>query len=176
MEQEPPLESQSAFKHMNFTPMTEAVAHQIVAWRYPPPYEIYNVSASQHTSVTRNLLDPKNRYECVYHDDLGLMGFACFGADAQVPGGQYKKGAIDIGVGMRPALTGGGWGRDFVKAVRAQARVYFPKLPGRVTIAAFNKRAQLPWQGLGFVETMRFNRASDGQTFVLFVEHVVKRI
>ena len=49
-----------------------------------------------------------------------LVGYCCYGLDAQVPGGEYlinMPAVLDIGVGMKPNLTGAGRGHDFVSAI-----------------------------------------------------------
>ncbi|WP_231710683.1 hypothetical protein [Gracilibacillus suaedae] len=47
----------------------------------------------------------------------GLVGFFCIGKPAQVPAGfkvgAYQEGFVDIGIGMKPELTGRGNGSSF---------------------------------------------------------------
>jgi hypothetical protein len=35
-----------------------------------------------------------------------VAGYACFGVEARVPGLAERPGVLDVGVGMRPELTG----------------------------------------------------------------------
>lgn len=64
------------------------------------------------------MLDPERRqsyYAALSKDEL--VGFFSFGAEAQVPGGDYDNAkALDIGLGMRPDLTGKSLGLGFVEA------------------------------------------------------------
>ena len=83
-------------------------------------------------------------------------GSSRFGADARVPGGDYSDAALDIGLGIKPELTGRGLGGAFVEAVVAFARATFELGPRRVTIAAGNARALRVWSGRGFNEIQRF--------------------
>ena len=95
----------------------------------------------------------------VIEADRDLAGFITFGSDAQVPGGDYTRPATDIGLGIRPDLTGRGRGGRFVAAVVDFARMTFGAAPLRVTIATGNVRARKVWSGSGFTETQRFQSA-----------------
>ena len=69
--------------------------------------------------------------------------------------------ALDIGLGVRPDLTGKGRGSDYLNAVIDFAqRTYGPERL-RVTIAAFNTRARRVWEGAGFQRSRHF-RADQG--------------
>jgi RimJ/RimL family protein N-acetyltransferase len=90
-----------------------------------------------------------------------LVGYCCFGEDAQVPGGDYHQGEpgiLDIGIGLKPDLTGKGLGFDFVKEILEFAvRSYQPD-EFRVTVAAFNQRSLNLFIRLGFRKTYSFTR------------------
>lgn len=77
------------------------------------------------------------------------MGFFSLGKDGQVPGSDYSIDALDVGMGLHPELTGQGYGFKFTKAVSEFARTKTP-YQLRVTIMAFNQRAQQVWGKLGF--------------------------
>jgi RimJ/RimL family protein N-acetyltransferase len=166
--------------------MTEAAARAIAVWRYAPPYDLYNLTgdnlagdnlAGEEVEVIRFLCDPANDYYAVYgHSDNrsdGIcdghgdgqrgreaepIGYCCYGADARVPGGDYPEEALDIGVGMRPDLTGGGRGHDFIGAVIEYGLTRYRPPLLRVTIAAFNERSQRVFRGRGFTPVRRFTR------------------
>lgn len=124
------------------------------AWRYEPPYDVYDITEGEEDAVTY-FLDPD--VQChVLIEGGDLAGFCTFGQDAWVPGGNYEADAVDIGLGVRPDLTGAGRGISYVAAVVAFARDRFGHKPLRVTIAAGNQRAQRVWSKAGFVETSRF--------------------
>jgi RimJ/RimL family protein N-acetyltransferase len=69
---------------------------------------------------------------------------------------------------MRPDLVGRGLGVGFTRAVLDFARDEYALSAFRVTIAAFNRRAQRLCLVLGFRETARFLREGSEDEFVVF--------
>lgn len=152
---------------LSFRSMDEASARAILTWRYAAPYDFYNPDWKGIENAIRCFLDPANAYFCITTDSGDLQAFCCFGPEAQVPGGDYHDEALDIGLGMRPDLTGQGLGHAFVVAVLGFARRQFAPDVFRVTIAEFNKRAQRVWRGAGFQHTQSFARSGDGMPFLV---------
>jgi len=92
---------------LRFSAMDEEAARQVVTWRYPPPYDIYNESGDAEEAV-QYLLDPANRLYRIDDDKGRLLAFCSFGEDARVPGGDYSLDALDLGLGVAPELRGQG--------------------------------------------------------------------
>lgn len=150
-------------------PLTEEQIHTFVTWEYSGPYAMYNMSEEDRESQVRFFSDPGNGYFAITDEEDAFLGFCNFGADAQVPGGDYGLAAIDIGVGMRPDLTGQGRGALYATAVFDFATARYPDLPQRVTIAEFNERAQQLCRKFGFVQVARFLREKDERAFVVMI-------
>ncbi len=142
--------------HLNFLPLNKSAACKIVQWRYESPYDIYNLEDSDET--INYLLDTQYNLHAMRDENGELLGFCSFGVDGQVPGGDYAADALDIGMGICPDLTGKGRGGDFVAALLDFAQLRFDPFAFRVTIAAFNQRAQRVWEKNGFepIETFTF--------------------
>jgi ribosomal-protein-alanine N-acetyltransferase len=155
-----------------FQPMDEANARAIPEWRYDEPYDIYNIAPDDVEKELRCFLDPQNAYYTITGEHGDLVGYCCFGPDGQVPGGDYRTAALDIGLGVRPDLTGQGRGLTYVNAVLDFARRTFPPTAFRVTIAEFNKRALRVWQKAGFRPVQTFQREKDGRAFVVLMREV----
>ena len=152
---------------LRFSPMDEAAARTISNWRYEAPYEIYSLDCEDADQMVNAFIKPEYAYHAIIDRTGALAGYCCFGGDAQVPGGDYDNPALDVGLGVRPDLTGQGLGATFVSAVLRFARKKMTPHEFRVTVAEFNKRALREWQKAGFEPVQRFERTPDGMRFVV---------
>lgn len=140
----------------------------ILSWRYQPPYDFYNDS-EEDTGLVQYLLHPQNNFYSILNENSELVAYCSFGQDGQVTGGDYRDEALDIGIGIRPDLTGRGKGVEYANAVLEFADTLFKPKAFRVTIAAFNKRAIRLWQKLEFEQQQSFERGSDGMQFIVLM-------
>ena len=102
-------------------------------------------------------------------DESGrLVGFCSFGVDGQVPGGDYRAEALDIGMGICPDFTGKGLGSSFVRAVLDFAEKEFQAKAYRVTIVAFNRRARRVWERNNFQQVQSFIHADSRREFCVY--------
>lgn len=139
---------------IRFEPSTRDHILVFAAWEYEPPYEPYGVDMEEDDAVAYFL---QSEVGChVLLDGDRVIGFATFGSDAQVPGGDYTASAVDIGLGIEPSLTGQGNGKHYVAAVVAFAQETFGTGTLRVSIAENNERALRVWSGRGFRRVDRF--------------------
>jgi RimJ/RimL family protein N-acetyltransferase len=123
-------------------------------WTYEAPYDAYNITESPDEAV-EYFLRPDVRCHALVETGK-LVGFVTFGSDAHVPGGDYTREALDIGLGIDPELTGKGNGNRYIDAAVAFADAMLKAQRMRVTIAASNVRAQRAWKSVGFVQTGDF--------------------
>jgi len=147
--------------------MDEANARAILTWRHESPYDTYNANVEEAGAFVEAYLDPRYAYHAITDTSEELVGYCCFGLDARVPGGDYTADALDIGLGMRPDLTGQGRGLHFFNAILDFARNTFAPQAFRLTVAAFNRRALKVYERAGFGTTQTFQREGDGQTFLV---------
>ncbi|AHA74613.1 GNAT family N-acetyltransferase [Bacillus thuringiensis] len=151
---------------MDIHKLTEEEANEINTWTYEEPYSLYSFSGEKE--VIEELLDG-TYYGCC--DDQGeFIGYFCFGENAQVPGGRDTnvyggEEAIDIGLGMKPALTGKGMGKEFFQAGIAFATKEFNANMFRLSVATFNTRAITLYKNIGFKQGLIF--LSRGREFML---------
>jgi ribosomal-protein-alanine N-acetyltransferase len=137
-----------------FRQMDDADAREISGWRYEPPYDFYDAAADPDDLA--ELLDPQSRRD-VYFSALDgksrLVGFFQFEKTGE---------AVDVGLGLRPDLTGRGLGAEFVLAGLAFARERF--LPERFTlsVATFNGRAIGVYERAGFRRGEVFMHETNG--------------
>ena len=155
-----------------FREMDEANARTIADWQYEPPYDIYNCDPNEVGEHIQGLLNPQYRYYTVWNEARELIAFRCFGEDAQVPGGDYSAEALDMGGGLRPDLTGKGFGASIIEAAFAFAQHNFAPKTFRATVAAFNKRALRVCEKIGYHPVQTFQSTHSGQTFVILMRDI----
>jgi ribosomal-protein-alanine N-acetyltransferase len=119
-----------------------AAAH----WRYEGPYAVYDLGYAPLTAW-------------IVQQPLRLAGaeiyYSVIGADGELAGlfSFLRHGrSIEIGVALRPDLTGRGQGigRDFVEAGLAFARQRFRPVRFTLDVATFNARARRVYEQTGF--------------------------
>lgn len=157
----------------SITLLTPKNARRMINWLYDPPYDYYDL-APDHLP---GLLNPDYRYHQVLSRSGEMFGYCCFGEDARVPGGVYSEGeprVLDIGLGLKPELTGQDLGKDFVTAVLNFARNTYRPEVYRVTVADFNQRSLKTFQRLGFSIRDQFTR-DFGEVIFTQLERSVKK-
>jgi ribosomal-protein-alanine N-acetyltransferase len=134
-----------------FRPIEAGDFEQIAFWRYDPPYDFYDWDLED---ALEPLLDPVEKNLVLLDDADTVAGFAFFGPGGQVPGGveagAYLEPLLDIGLGLRPDLTGRGIGLEFVLAVIEKGREFHQPAGFRLTVATFNERAIRVYKRAGF--------------------------
>ena len=140
--------------------MNEDYAVEILNWRYESPYDFYNNEVNPDS--LKELLG--DSYSIVLDQNNRLIGFFCTGDSAQVPAGRqfgaYSEAMVDLGIGMKPELTGQGHGSTFFSFVLRYVQDNYEGVPIRLTVAKFNERAIHLYKKFGFVQRMGFNKAT----------------
>jgi len=136
--------------------MTAADAAAVAAWRYPGDYSFYDADAD--TGDLAELLNPAgwgHRYfaadEEPRHELAGLLVVKLSGRVAE------------IGLGLRPDLTGLGLGESFVGACLRFAAVTLGAESYTLAVAAFNQRAITVYERAGFREVERYEHFTVGR-------------
>ncbi|MEH7123931.1 GNAT family N-acetyltransferase [Bacillus sp. JJ1532] len=135
-------------------------AVEILNWKYPAPYNFYNNEENEES--IRELLG--SSYSVVIDENGRLIGFFCTGDSAQVPAGTkygaYSETCTDIGLGMKPELTGQGMGYAFFSFILRHIHGAYKEVPLRLTVAKFNDRAIRLYEKLGFKRKIEFSNGS----------------
>ncbi|WP_369916905.1 GNAT family N-acetyltransferase [Planomicrobium sp. MB-3u-38] len=142
----------------SFQTMTQQQAEEIAAhWRYVGEYAFYDMDADPEDLA--EFLNPEARNNTYYSviQNGGVVGFYSFTQTAQ--------DTIDIGLGMKPDLTGSGKGNEFLKAGMEYAKSTYNPQKITLSVAAFNERAIKVYDKMGFKETERFQQATNGSVF-----------
>ena len=138
-------------------PIKKIEAIIISQWIYEEPYSFYNMG-DEKGIMDEMLNEP---YYLLKNGEKEIIGFFCFGKAAQIPEGKkygayVEKDRIDIGLGMRPDLTGKGRGVDFLlKGLEFAAENFFTT-KFHLTVATFNQRAIKVYKKVGFKEKKIF--------------------
>jgi ribosomal-protein-alanine N-acetyltransferase len=134
--------------------MDDADAREISGWRYEPPYDFYD--ATSDPADLAELLDSERRrgtYFSALDGDSRLVRFFHFEKTGE---------AVDVGLGLRPDLTGRGLGAEFVLAGLAFARERFSPRRFTLSVATFNGRAIGVYERVGFRRGEVFMHETNG--------------
>lgn len=137
-----------------FKPMTEVDARHIATWHYPPPYDFYDMDSDPEDLA--ELLDPQSwrmPHYAAFDEENMLAGFFEF-----TPGEQ----ATEIGLGLRPDLTGKGLGQAFIEAGLAFGRKHHAAQMWSLRVAMFNQRAIRLYERAGFKQVEMFMQRTNG--------------
>jgi ribosomal-protein-alanine N-acetyltransferase len=139
-----------------FQPMDEDHAHAIASWHYEGLYAFYDME--NDAEDLEELLDPgswNDHYYAVTDEKGDLVGFFCF---------EREKEVVVIGLGLRPDLTGRGWGQAFLEAGLEFAREKYRPATFMLSVATFNRRAINVYRKAGFEDAEIFvNETNGGQ-------------
>ena len=133
--------------------MTASDANAVAAWHYPGVYSFYDWE--QDAEDLAELLDPEEwgrRYFAVDRDG-DLVGFFVF---------KLADGLAEVGLGLRPDLTGLGLGDAFLDAGLRFAADELSAEGYTLAVAAFNRRAITVYERAGFAETERYEHHTNG--------------
>ena len=137
-----------------FEPMDDGEAREIAAWRYTPPYDFYAWESDPDDLA--ELLDPYRRegsYFSVRDGEGALAGFFQF----------EKVGeTVNVGLGLRPDLTGEGRGLGFLLAGLEFARLRFAPDAFTLSVATFNERAVRVYERAGFRRVKTYTHHTNG--------------
>ena len=149
---------------MQIDPLTQANATTIANdWHYPGAYAFYDMTADPGDYA--ELLSAQQRGDRYYQVVTAtghLFGF--FVIDPT-----EEAGVVEVGLGMVPAHTGRGQGEKFVREVLSFVRERDAPREIILDVAAFNQRAQIVYQRLGFRVVREHSQATNGAVFP-FVE------
>lgn len=148
------------FRRMDYfyiMPLQQDLALEIAnQWRYEAPYDVYNVSANPEAYA--ELISPEareNRFFAVIRN-AALMGYFRL---------ELVGSCLEIGLGMKPSLTGQGNGRAFYQAIEDYLKEQYAPDSICLAVAKFNQRAQALYRAVGFVEKQQFLQTANGSQY-----------
>jgi ribosomal-protein-alanine N-acetyltransferase len=136
-------------------PLRQEDAEAIAEWRYPEPYSFYDWTADPDD--LRELLDAALRgdaYWAVRDEANELVGYFEFKPK--------DEQTVEIGLGLRPDLTGRGLGGSFLAAGLEFARTRFAPARFVLSVATFNDRAIKVYERAGFTRERIYMHSTNG--------------
>ena len=148
---------------MRIEPWNEAYAREVETWTYPPPYDFYDAASDPEDAAT--MRDP-----AMYHHFRAVLG-----KDGELEAFWWldpkDDDAVEVGLGLRPDLTGQGLGEAVVRAALEYARAEWQPTTLRLFVTVWNDRAIRLYERLVFREVGRESRS-----FPLHGEHEFLRM
>lgn len=141
-----------------FTCITQKQAEDIAFnWHYEGEYSFHDMEAD--IEDLEEFTDPETRGDSMFAvtNEDELVGF--FGVHS------VEEGVVDIGLGMRPDLTGDGRGEDFLKAGMRFTLSHFNPKTITLAVAVFNHRAIKVYKRVGFKEIETYMQNTNGSTY-----------
>lgn len=135
-------------------PQVETIAY---TWHYEGEYAFYDIEADQDDMA--EFLDAEQREQSVFAitSDEESVGF--------VSVVQTDAERVDIGLGMKPDLTGNGSGRTFVTSILDFVKATYSSHRITLSVAAFNVWAIRVYETCGFKQSGSFQQPTNGSTF-----------
>ena len=142
---------------MKITQMRQPEAIEIAdRWKYGGEYAFYDMTADPEDY--EEIVTPKlrgDRYFSVFEKGA-LIGFFCV---------EQEGVDVEIGLGLRPDLTGRGKGTAFLAEILRFVRENYKFEKIRMDVASFNRRAIKVYERAGFVKTGTGRIPTNGGTY-----------
>jgi [ribosomal protein S18]-alanine N-acetyltransferase len=141
-----------------FEKMTQQEAEEIAYnWHYDGNYSFYDMEADKEDLA--GFLNPELRGDSVFtvYKVEEIIGY--FSVN------QTAAATYDIGLGMRPELTGSGMGLDFMKAGMDFVKSRFKPDIITLSVAMFNQRAIKVYRRMGFIDLDTFMQNTNGGSY-----------
>lgn len=135
-------------------------------WKYPDVYSFYDMTSDpeDYEEIMDPLLRAENYFQ-VLKDDR-LFGFFVVEKNPD-------HNVMNMGLGIRPELTGKGLGQAFVSEIITYIHKNYSVKMLRLGVAAFNKRAQKVYEKIGFKQTKMYDQETNGSIYP-FIEMEIK--
>ena len=125
-------------------------------WKYPGEYAFYDMTADPEDY--EEIVTPEkrgNRYFSVFDGD-DLTGFFCVEQDGA---------DVEIGLGLRPGLTGQGRGKAFLEEILRFVRENYSFEKIKLDVVSFNQRAIKVYERAGFLKTGTAKVSTNGGVY-----------
>ncbi len=150
---------------MEIRKLTQSDALEICHWHYDGIYSFYDMEADLEDYEA--FIDEKRRsnHYSVFSDNL-LIGYFNL---------EINKDIIEMGLGMKPEMTGKGFGHRFVNLIIEFIISNFSVQKMTLSVACFNHRTIKVYKKCGFIEKETFKQKTNGGIYdFLKMELIIK--
>lgn len=141
-----------------FSILTQGQAENIAFnWHYDGEYSFYDMEADKED--LEEFLNPEERGNSTFAvtKENELIAFLSIS--------KVTDRIFDIGLGMRPDLTGKGNGIEFLRAGINFIQSEYKPEKITLSVATFNQRATILYRKVGFKDVETFTQDTNGSTF-----------
>ena len=128
---------------------SETYGRDVAAWHYEPPWDFYDLASDPADAAAMRDPSRHEHWRAVLGEDARLEAFWYF---------DWHGDVVEVGIGLRPDLTGRGRGESFLRAQLEYASGHWQPATFRLFVAAWNERAIRLYKRLGFREVARETR------------------
>lgn len=142
---------------LKWKPATQVEAEEIASWKYPAPYDFYDMTADEEDY--EQFIHPEKRSPHTYSvfDEGELIGFLTVEPS--------ENHSVDLGFGMHPNRTGKGEGQIFLEQCLSFVAKEYEVERFTLAVATFNKRAIAVYERTGFTKKNTFLQATNGGNY-----------
>ncbi|PFM66576.1 GNAT family N-acetyltransferase [Bacillus cereus] len=141
-----------------FTVMTQKEAEEIAHnWHYEGEYSFYNMEADQEDLAEFLNGEMRRNHTFSVKENDTIIGFFSFC--------KINNRTVDMGLGMRPDITGNGLGLKFVNAGLDFSKEKYGCNYRTLSVATFNERAIKVYKRAGFEAVGTFIQKTNGSCF-----------
>jgi RimJ/RimL family protein N-acetyltransferase len=135
---------------VNVEEWNDISGREVATWHYEPPYDFYDLASDPDDEADMHNTARAAHYRAVLaNGEARLDAFWHF---------DWPDDAVEVGIGLRPDLTGRGLGESFLSAQLAYAANAWHPATFRLFVAGWNERAIRLYERLGFREVGRETR------------------
>lgn len=134
--------------------MSQTNAEEIAKWHYEAPYDFYDM-INDEEDLHELLYERGNHYFEVLENHVCIGFYSIIEDDGQ----------IEIGLGLRPDLTGKGYGKEFLEMLLEYISLNYEKKKIVLSVAAFNSRAIRLYEKCGFKRIKSFSQTTNGSIY-----------
>jgi ribosomal-protein-alanine N-acetyltransferase len=128
---------------------TEAHADEVATWSYRPPYDFYDVASDPADAAAMHDPARADHHRAVLGEGGRIDAFWYF---------DWHDDVVEVGIGLRPDLTGRGLGESFFQEELSYAASAWHPTTFRLFVTVWNDRAIRLYERLGFREVGRETR------------------